>query len=265
MIFSRKTHQLYYQDFFLRQATAQIVHIEKDSIELDSTVAYPEGGGQESDHGIIRLDNGRVLRFDGAKKIYTRLAGLSEFPGLQVDGVIQHLIVEEDRPLLGGLEPGMSAIVNIDVERRARLALSHTASHLLYLGIGKIRPDAIDSTIGCHIKTDGARFDFSIETRFSVEDLLSIEQCANGYVQRNAAITVSAHPKVPGARLWHCEAEVIPCGGIHITQTAPIGLLQVRRRGLGAGKERISCVFPQAQFQLGKYHAQEVGQQKEFP
>ena len=254
MNFSRKTHRLYYQDFFLCQASTRIVRVEKDSIELDSTVAYPEGGGQESDHGVIRLENGRILRFAGAKKIYTRLAGLSEFPGLQVDGVIQHLIVEEDRPLLDGLESGMSAIVNIDVERRARLALSHTASHLLYLGIGKIRPDAIDSTIGCHIKTDGARFDFSMETRFSVEDLLSIEQCANDYVQRNASITVSAHPQVPDARLWHCEAAVIPCGGIHISQAAPIGLLQVRRRGLGAGKERISCIFPQAQLQLDSYH-----------
>lgn len=191
MNFSRKNHRLYYEDFFLCEAAARIVRVEKDSIELDATVAYPEGGGQEFDHGFICLENGSVLRFDGAEKIYTRLAGLSEFPGLQVDGVIQHLIAEEDQPLLARLEPGMPVIVRIDVERRARLALSHTASYLLYLGVAKIRPDAIESTIGCHIKTDGARFDFSLETRLSAEELLSIEHLANGYVQRNASITVS--------------------------------------------------------------------------
>lgn len=255
MNFSRKTHRLYYRDFFLRESLTHIVRVEKDSIELDSTVAYPEGGGQEADHGVICLENGSILRFDGAKKIYTQLAGLREFPGLQVDGVIQHLIVEQDRPLLDGLAPGMQAIVRIDIERRARLALSHTASYLLYLGIGKIRPAAIESTIGCHIKTDGARFDFSVETRFSAEELLAIEQLANGYVHRNASITVSAHPDVPDARLWHCETDVIACGGIHIAQAAPIGAIQVRRRGLGAGKERISCAFPQARIQLEKYHA----------
>lgn len=162
MIFERKTHRLYYQDFLLREAQTRVVRVEKDAIELEATVAYPVGGGQESDHGIIRFENGTTLRFDGAKKLYTHSAGLSEFPGLQVDGVIQHVIVEEDQPQLSRIEQGMSAIVSIDVDRRARLALSHTASHLLYLGIGQIRPDAIKGTIGCHIKMDGARFDFRL-------------------------------------------------------------------------------------------------------
>lgn len=196
-----------------------------------------------------------TLRFDDAKKVYTRLAGLSDFPGLYVDGVIKHVIVDEDRPLLSRVEEGMPAIVSIDISRRAGLAVSHTASHLLYLGIGKVRPDAVESTIGCHIKSNGARFDFLVETRFSADELLAIEQVANEYVQRNSSITVSAHPLVPDARLWHCEGNTIPCGGIHIAKAAPIGPLQVRRRGLGTGKERISCAFPQAVLQLGLYHA----------
>ncbi len=254
MTFKRKTNRLYYQDFHLSEAKARVVRVEKDSIELDATVAYPEGGGQEADHGVIRLESGAALRFNDAKKIYTRLAALSDFPGLYVDGVIQHVIAEEDRQLLSLIEPGMLAIVSIDVKRRAGLALSHTASHLLYLGIEEVRPDAIESTIGCHIKTDGARFDFMVETRFSTDELLAIEQVANGYVHRNASITVSAHQLVPDARLWHCEGHVIPCGGIHITQASVVGPLQVRRRGLGTGKERISCTFPQALLKLEDYH-----------
>jgi alanyl-tRNA synthetase len=255
MNFERKTARLYDQDFYLREAQTRVVRIEQDSIEFEATVAYPEGGGQEADHGVIRLEDGTSLRFDWAKKIYTRPAALPEFPGLQVDGIILHRIVEADRPLLGAVRPGMAATVDIDIERRARLSLSHTASHLLYLGVGRIRPDAIPGTIGCHIKPDGARFDFAVERRFEPDELLAIEAAANGYVERDAAITVSAHDAVPDARLWHCEGKTIPCGGTHIARAAPIGPLQIKRRGLGAGKERISCVFPQALPQTDLYHA----------
>ncbi|MCW5254950.1 alanyl-tRNA editing protein [Verminephrobacter aporrectodeae subsp. tuberculatae] len=255
MIFNRRTRRLYYEDFLLYKAPARVVRIEDDSIELDATVAYPEGGGQEADHGTIVLDDGTVLRFDDAKKLYLHPAGLAEFPGLQVGGVIKHVIVPEDRLLLRQASLGAPVVVQIDVERRARLALSHTASHLLYLGISQVRPEAIESTIGCHIRPHGARFDFAVENRFEADELARIELVANAYVQSNALVSVSAHAAEPDARLWHCDGRVIPCGGIHLTSAASIGPLQVRRRGLGRGKERISCEFPQAMPALDGYHA----------
>jgi alanyl-tRNA synthetase len=255
MKFSRRTRRLYYDDFLLSEAPARVVCIDDDSIELDATVAYPEGGGQEADHGTITLDDGTVLRFDDVKKIYTHFAELAEFPGLQVGGVIKHVIVPEDRPLLQKVSVGEPVVVRIGVERRARLALSHTASHFLYLAIGQVRPDAIAATIGCHIRPHGARFDFAVQNRFEPDEIARIELIANAYVQRDAVVTVSAHPAEPDARLWHCEGNVIPCGGIHIASAAPIGPMQVRRRGLGRGKERISCEFPQAMPVLDGYHA----------
>lgn len=254
MKLDRRTCKLYYEDFYLSRTQAKIVKIGSDYIELDATVAYPEGGGQESDRGVIALRDGREIRFIGAKRLYGHLTGLPDFPGLQIEGVIWHLVEPNDQALLAELEIGAEVTVSIDVERRARLSLSHTASHLLYIGIGMHRPDAIKSTLGCHIKSDGARFDFGVGERFTGEQVSQIEASANDFVARDAKIAVSAHPSAPDARMWHCEGHVIPCGGTHLDRSAPVGLLQVRRKSLGAGKERLSCDFPAAVFDTARYH-----------
>ncbi len=255
MKFERQTAKLYYSDFFLSQTQARIVKVGPDFIELDATVAYPEGGGQDADTGTIELDDGRSLRFIWTKRMYAHASGLATFPDVQLGGVIWHMIDPAQQALLPSITPGSSVTVRIDIERRARLSLSHTASHLLYLSVGQHRPEAIQDTLGCHLKTDGARFDFSINTRFTAEDLARIEATANAYVQRNVAITVSAHPQACDERLWHCEDQTMPGGGKHLESTGAIGPLTIRRKGLGAGKERISCTFAQASPDLLPYHS----------
>jgi Ser-tRNA(Ala) deacylase AlaX len=254
MKFERRTQKLYYEDFFLSETTAKVIKVGTDYIELDATVAYPEGGGQEADQGTISLADGRVLRFIWAKKVYAHMSGLPEFPDVQVDGVIWHMIHPDDQSLLNEVCTAVDVTVAIDIERRARLSLSHTASHLVYLGVSKFRPDAVKNTLGCHIKTDGARFDFGVAERFTSDELAKIEEEANGFVIRDALISVSAHPAAPDARLWHTEGQTIPCGGTHLDHAALVGSLQIKRKGLGAGKERISCVFPHADFAFARYH-----------
>lgn len=254
MKLDRRTHKLYYDDFYLSQAEANVVKIGADYIELDATVAYPEGGGQEGDRGTIVLRDGRQIRYIDTKKLYTNLAGLPEFPGVQVDGVIWHMVHPDDQPLLASVTIGEAVTVNIDIERRARLSLSHTASHLMYLGVGMHRPDAVASTVGCHIKVDGARFDFAVRERFTAEQIGQIEASANAFVLAQATIRVSAHPAVPDARLWHMDQHAIPCGGTHLDGAACVGMLQIRRKSLGSGKERLSCDFPAATIELNRYH-----------
>lgn len=254
MKLDRQTNKLYYNDFYLSQATAKIIKVGADYIELDATVAFPEGGGQEADQGSIFFPDGRNIRFTGAKKIYTNFSGLKEFPDVQVDGVIWHLVHIDDQIMLAGLEIGSEVIVSIDIERRSRLSLSHTASHLLYIGVGMHRPDAVKSILGCHIKINSARFDFGIKDRFTPEEITQIEACANQFVKQNSLVSVSTHSIVHDVRFWHCAEQVIPCGGTHVDCCAPIGLLSVHRKSLGAGKERLSCNFPAAIFDVDRYH-----------
>ena len=254
MKFERRTEKRYYEDFFLCETLARIVKIGPDFIETDATVAYPEGGGQEADLGTIEFPDGQLLRFIWAKKMYAHSSSLPEFPDVKLDGVIWHMIHPDDIHRLATAPTGAMVTIRIDRERRARLSLSHTASHLLYLAVDQYRPDAVGSTIGCHIKPEGARFDFAVASRISSDELMLMEQAANTLARRDLAIHVSAHVQAPDARLWHCDGKTIPCGGTHLDHTGPVGMLRLQRQGLGTGKERIACTFEQASLELHRYH-----------
>ncbi|MBS0553454.1 MAG: alanyl-tRNA editing protein [Proteobacteria bacterium] len=249
----RTTRKRYYEDPYLTRCPAHVVRSGGDYIELDSTVAYPEGGGQESDRGLIHLPDGRRVRFVEAKRMYGYAPRLEGFPDIQVDGVIWHVIHPDDRSVAAGIKEGTPVGVEIDVERRARLTLSHTASHLVYVGIGLYRPDAIPGILGCHIKPEGARFDFKVAERFTPEDVEAITAFANDLVCRDAPVRVEPHAVHADARIWRCEAHQMPCGGTHLASTGSIGPLKVRRKCLGAGKERLSCEFVDAALDLMPY------------
>jgi Ser-tRNA(Ala) deacylase AlaX len=252
---SRRTRKLYYEYPGLAECVATLLKVGADHVELDSTIAYPEGGGQEADHGVIVLNNGCQIRFVDVRKRYGNRAQLPGFPDILVDGIIEHVVHADDIHLLAHLDAGMEVVVRIDRLRRAQLSLSHTASHLLYLAVGEVRPDAIAGTIGCHIKTDAARFDFAVEARFSADDIGNIARIANAYVLRRSEVAVYPHHGHPDARYWECEGNVIPCGGTHISSTAPIGAIQVYRKSLGRGKDRVSCDFIYAIPDLDALHS----------
>lgn len=250
----RGTRKLYYADPWLASCTARVVRTGVDYVELDSTVAYPEGGGQEADQGVLSTADGRCLRFIGAKKLYGDRANIPDFPDIQVGGIVCHVIHPEDVHLIAALAEGDDLRVELDIERRAWLSLSHTASHFLYLGVKSRRPDALKWTLGCHIKTDGARFDFSVAERFTQEDIAAIQIAANGYVFRRSPVKVYSVQDIQDARYWECESQLIACGGTHLDTATPVGEMQVRRKCLGKGKERISCEFPHAVVDLHRYH-----------
>jgi len=253
--FPRHTDRLYYSDNFLYKARSVVSKIGSDYVELKATVAYPEGGGQESDIGTLALPDGKIIRFIHVRKMYGQRANIPGFPDIQLGGVIEHVIHPEDIQYLATLRVNDAVQISIDTMRRAQLSLSHTASHLLYLGVGKIRPDAIAWTLGCHIRPDGARFDFGVGNRFTPDEVQAVEQIANNFVARGSAVTTRAHPDHIDARYWQCEDNLMPCGGTHIGNTALIGWISVRRKSMGAGKERLSCQFDNARFDTASFHA----------
>jgi alanyl-tRNA synthetase len=184
---------------------------------------------------------------------------LPDFPDVQIGGIVEHVVHPMDVEQLGNLKYGDEVGVSIDTVRRARLSLSHTASHLLYLGVARIRPEAVAWTLGCHIRPDGARFDFGVDKRFTPEDVQAIEEIANDFVARGCAVLTYAHQDHIDARYWQCEGNIMPCGGTHIQNTAPIGNMVVRRKSMGSGKERLSCQFDDARVDLAQFHSGSPG------
>jgi Ser-tRNA(Ala) deacylase AlaX len=73
----------------------QVTRVHSDGIELLSTVAYPEGGGQEADVGTIELPVGTV-RFVWVKKLYGSPIRLEGFKGGKLGGIIIHSLHPDD-------------------------------------------------------------------------------------------------------------------------------------------------------------------------
>jgi Ser-tRNA(Ala) deacylase AlaX len=243
---NRSTTKLYYENRQLSACNATVVKVGADWVEFDRTVAYPEGGGQESDHGVILLPDGRRMRFNHVRKRYGNRFVVPDFPEIQVDGIVEHVIIDSDLPTLIDIAEGDHLDIEIDRLRRAQLSLSHTASHVLYMAVAKVKPAAIERIIGCHIRPHSARFDFNLHDRFTADEVIEIQTYGNEMVARGSEVTVYAHAQHADARYWECEGKVIPCGGTHIASTKNIGNLTVRRRNLGKHKERLGCEFNNA-------------------
>lgn len=251
----RNTKKLYYKDQYLMSVRTRVTRVHPQAIELDSTVAYPEGGGQEADFGTIELPVGTV-RFVWIKKLYGTPIRLEGFKGGKLGGIILHMIHPDDLPLLEHISEGMDAQVKIDIQRRERLTLSHSASHFLYAAATGLRDGLKQWTVGCHIKEESARFDFVVEDAFSSEEITEIERHANELIARNEVIENHAVQGLEDARVWRYCGIDIPCGGTHLDRPCRIGALKVRRKRLGKGKERLICEFPNAEIDLSRYHEQ---------
>lgn len=244
----RKTRKIFYESPSQLKCNAKITKIGRDFVELDQTIAYPEGGGQDSDQGRLILPNGIALRFVHARKMYGLPAKMNECPDLLVGGVIEHVVHPDDCSKLESFSEGEDINVEIDFLRRRQLSLSHTASHLLYLAIKKVRPDVISHTLGCHISIESARFDFFTNERFSSDEVSEINRAANKLIPCGCEVNLRSHIDNDDIRYWELDGNVIPCGGTHIKYLDPIFELDIRRKSMGKGKERISCTFLKADF-----------------
>ena len=71
---SMATHKLYMDSIkscYLKEFNAEIINIEENQIELNQTLFYPMGGGQDWDQGIIKSNEKEinVLEVKGRDKI----------------------------------------------------------------------------------------------------------------------------------------------------------------------------------------------------
>lgn len=253
----RQTEKKYYQYPYLKSCKANIFKIHPESIELDITVAFPEGGGQEADHGIINTPIGS-LRFINVKNIYGESIYEEHFKGVKVGGIILHIIHPDDLEKIQKLEPGMIVNIQIDVDRRAKLTLSHSASHFLYAAVIEHYPFLKEKTIGCHIKENSARFDFITDIKFNNECIKNLCTTANTLIEKNLPIEISTHPEFIDARYWTYGSISIPCGGTHLEKPKPIGAIIIRRKNIGKDKERLICEFPNSYINIEEYYSNEL-------
>jgi len=204
--------KVFWDDPYLSSLDTRVNTVDQDRITLDETIFYAFSGGQESDAGLIA----------GVPVVDASIAG---------NDIVYTLPPDHD------LKPGQQVTVVIDWPRRYRLMRLHFAAELVlelvYKELGAIE------RIGAHIAEDKARIDFRLDHNIATY-FDSLTKQANGIVLADHAIESAFSDANAGRRYWKIPgfAEV-PCGGTHLRRTGEIGTITLKRKNIGAGKERI--------------------------
>ncbi|MEN4962760.1 hypothetical protein ABEH63_26020, partial [Pseudomonas syringae] len=104
------------------------------------------------------------------------------------------------------------------------------------------------------VSGDFAKLGSLFQSFLSSDDISEIERLANELIAHDDVIKSYTVFDVEDARMWSYQGIEIPCGGTHLVNPSAIGRLNVRRKRLGKGKERLICDFPNAEIDLSPYH-----------
>ena len=226
-------------DPYARSCEATVTAVDERGIQLDRTVFYARGGGQDGDTGRLRLADG---------------AEIAIVDTIKGDGPDSAVHVPEEgapRPAVGD-----SVSAEIDWERRYRMMRMHTCLHLLsavlpypvtggQVGDGKGRldfdiPEAIldKEHIGAELNRLVAE-DHKVTSRWISDDEL--------LAQPDLVKTMAVKPPLGYGRVRLIDVEGLdlqPCGGTHVQGTGEIGQVAVRKiEKKGRQNRRVSLIF----------------------
>ncbi|XP_066279154.1 alanine--tRNA ligase, mitochondrial-like [Branchiostoma lanceolatum] len=137
------------------------------SVILDRSCFYPEGGGQESDQGNMTKDGVVVFTTDNVQMCggYILHQGQTQ-TALSVDDTVQ---------------------LNIDQDRRLGCMQRHTATHLLNHALREVLGEECEQR-GSHVGPSRLRFDFSVKSLPSPEELRRVEETVQAMVDRQQCV-----------------------------------------------------------------------------
>ena len=208
-------------------------------VVLDQTPFYAESGGQVGDKGELKGANFSFAVEDTQK--YGQAIG--------------HI----GKLAAGSLKVGDAVQADVDEARRARIRLTHSATHLMHAALRQV--------LGTHVSQKGSlvndkvlRFDFSHNEAMKPEEIRAVEDLVNTQIRRNLPIETNIMDleaaKAKGAMALFGEkyderVRVLSmgdfstelCGGTHASRTGDIGLFRIiSESGTAAGVRRIEAV-----------------------
>lgn len=246
-----KTEFVGYKNFTLE---AEIIKLIKDGEEvevlkegeegviiLEKTVFYPESGGQLSDKGEIRTQEG-LFQVEKVEKI-------------------NETIFHKGRVKEGEIKKD-EAFLRIDEERRKALERAHTATHLLQAALRKILGTHVTQQ-GSLVDTDRLRFDFTHFQALKENELEKVERLVNEFILQADKVETKIVPFEEAKRekalaffeeKYEDLVRVVSisdyskelCGGTHVKDTGKIGLfLIISESSISSGIRRIEAVCGQ--------------------
>jgi alanyl-tRNA synthetase len=206
------TIKLYDEDPYLIKFKARVVSMDENSVELNRTAFYPEGGGQIGDTGSL----------GGLTVVDTQIEG---------DTII-HMLESSPTFSVGDEVDG-----EVDWERRYRIMKLHSAAHImeyfLWERLGEFE------RLGSRVDESKDRADYAYEGRLPSEGLKKAEEDTNRFLEGGHEIGILSDPERPGIRIWSCGPIEMPCGGTHVRNTEEIGAVRLKRKNPGRGVERV--------------------------
>ncbi|WP_416261622.1 alanine--tRNA ligase [Gibbsiella quercinecans] len=212
---------------------------EEAVVVLDKTPFYGESGGQVGDKGVLKVVAGDFVVNDSQK--YGQAIG------------------HQGQLAQGALKVGESVDAVIDVARRNRIRLNHSATHLLHAALRQILGEHVAQK-GSLVNDKYLRFDFSHFEAMKPEQIRAVEDLVNQQVRRNLPVQTEImaldKAKEKGAMALFGEkydesVRVLTmgdfstelCGGTHAGRTGDIGLFRIMSEsGTAAGIRRIEAV-----------------------
>ncbi len=211
-----------YEDRRKQKFRAKVVAVHGGAVLLDQTFFYPEGGGQEADHGTI--------------------GGRDVVDVQRVGNVVLHFVKGEPK-----FDLGKPVTCEIDWGRRTALMRNHSGTHIVLGAARKVLGNHVWQT-GAHKAADLARLDITHYDALTDGEVERIERLANEIVLSDAPVRIRTLPRdvaeskygfrlyqggvVPGGELrvveipkWDIEA----CGGTHVARTSEVGVIKILR------------------------------------
>ena len=215
-------------------AVGDMVHIA-----LDATPFYGEAGGQAGDKGEITSARAKVVITDAKK----------------YEDTIDHI----GRVKEGVLSVGDKVEAKIDIARRERIKMNHTATHLLHSALRKVLGEYAQQ-YGSLVEEDRLRFDFTHITKLQERERERIEEIVNDYIAKDMRVA-TAVMSLDGAKRTGAMAlfgekykdEVLVrsigniskelCGGTHVESTADIRAFKIlSETSIASGVRRIEAI-----------------------
>ncbi len=215
------TKKLFYDNPYLSECSARILAVDNASVLLDQTVFFAFSGGQASDSGTIDDIQVKASVIAGDDIVYT---------------------LEKEPPF----KTGDIVTIRINFEKRLRLMRLHSAAHVVHFLFSQ--KTGINELIGSNIEHEKARLDYSFAEPLT-SLLPELEELSNKLFKEDNKINAFSDPANPGIRLWSCVTEhgeiACRCSGTHVRSTSEIGAVQLKRKNLGAVKERVEITLTQ--------------------
>lgn len=213
---------------------------------LKATPFYAVSGGQVADEGTIGNDNFEIA-----------VSEVTKAPNGQNlhKGIVQY----------GQATVGAEVDASVNKEDRRAIQKNHSATHLLHAALKEVLGDHVNQA-GSLVEADRLRFDFSHFGPMTQEELDQVERRVNEEIWRGIDVRIQEmgidEAKSMGAMALFGEkygdivrvVNMAPfsielCGGIHVSNTAEIGLFKiVSESGTGAGVRRIEALTGKSAF-----------------